>query len=1041
MAFSKEKAHDRAEKYAARGQHDRAAREYQTIVEHDPKDVRAWLMLADSLARTGDRAGAVSRYQQVGDFYASGREYQKALAVYRQVLNLDPARLDIHYKCAQLNMEVGRVHDAIASFESIAQSQLSGGRVAEALQTYRTIADADPSVVSKRLRLAELYSRENMVADAVRAFRQAGQVLLDAGRHADFVRVAERLVYHKPDDRETVRALARVYLHLGDARHALMKLNGLLQGDPGDAAGLELLAETFMALGKPDKASSVIAELTRSLREVGDEAAAQRALDMGLDWIPGDRELLALRDAAGAAAASSRDRAGQGTPAPDPLGGMDPDDDMHDAHADVGGDIDFELDDADVVELDEADVVLADDGPGAGPGDSSAGIELDFGDLNDDPPSDAAASTSMTDHVLEEVSQGAARASLLQEAAEPVDPESLTDSDKLLFEARVYVKYRLFEHALEHMQPLLNEQPNHVAALSLKARSLSELERVEEAAATHARIAALVEGGDPKLAREHVHAALSAVPRHPEALAVQSRLESQTPPPMTPSGGIDLDLDLDVDLDVAADALDLVDDDISIDLSEPEPESEDEPDTSPIVIENRFGISEAGPLPEADSSQGLALSIAPTEQMQALKRARASADEGTPPAAFLPRPPAEPEHARRGGQEFVPTSVDIEALALRQVEEEAEGAVAEPTSQLLVGTDNTRMSDLLDEDSSMLVLDDAPLGAEPAVAEPAGPDDDVPRQGSDADFDADFDAAFDDDFDDLLDANAPEPVLTPEPEPEPEPEPQPESVPAAEPAAGAPPGGWPDLSDDLAEIRFFLDQGLDEDAEAALADLEGEHPGHPEIAVVRADLTGAQDPANESAGATPLVDLDGPPEADPAEPDEPDEPDEGADEDADEDAYLSAIFGGASDDAPSGSGSPRARKSGGKPGRVSAKAQDVAGASARDRFDLGMAYREMGLVDSAVSEFEAASDDPQWESRALVMLGTLRVLQGETDAAIADLERAADRASTDEERNSAQYELALVHEKTGNTAVATALLEGVSSGFRDRDDMLVQLRG
>ena len=65
MAFSKEKAHERAEKFAAKGQHDKASREYQSIVEHDPKDIRAWLMLADCLVRCGDRPGAVERYLQV----------------------------------------------------------------------------------------------------------------------------------------------------------------------------------------------------------------------------------------------------------------------------------------------------------------------------------------------------------------------------------------------------------------------------------------------------------------------------------------------------------------------------------------------------------------------------------------------------------------------------------------------------------------------------------------------------------------------------------------------------------------------------------------------------------------------------------------------------------------------------------------------------------------------------------------------------------------------------------------------------------------
>ncbi|MBV1859812.1 MAG: tetratricopeptide repeat protein [Nannocystaceae bacterium] len=126
---------------------------------------------------------------------------------------------------------------------------------------------------------------------------------------------------------------------------------------------------------------------------------------------------------------------------------------------------------------------------------------------------------------------------------------------------------------------------------------------------------------------------------------------------------------------------------------------------------------------------------------------------------------------------------------------------------------------------------------------------------------------------------------------------------------------------------------------------------------------------------------------------------------------------------------------------MSAKAQDVAGASARDRFDLGMAYREMGLVDSAVAEFEGACSDPQWESRARVMLGALRVLQGDIDVAVSDLLRASATASTDEEQSSAAYELAVVYEKAGDSAAAIELFEGITAGFRERDAKLASLRG
>ncbi|MCA9712874.1 MAG: hypothetical protein KDK70_44025, partial [Myxococcales bacterium] len=103
----------------------------------------------------------------------------------------------------------------------------------------------------------------------------------------------------------------------------------------------------------------------------------------------------------------------------------------------------------------------------------------------------------------------------------PADIENLTDFDKILFEARVYIKYRLFEHALDHVQMALSQQPRHVGARSLQARALTELGRTPEAADVHLQVAELVMGSDPKLAREHVGAARSLVPDHPrvEALA------------------------------------------------------------------------------------------------------------------------------------------------------------------------------------------------------------------------------------------------------------------------------------------------------------------------------------------------------------------------------------------------------------------------------------------------------------------------------------------------------------------------------------------
>lgn len=972
MAFSKPKAFERAERYAAKGQHDKAAREYQTIVDNDRKDVRAWLMLADCLVRCDDRPGAVQRYEHVAKHYVEAKETNKAIAVYRQVLNLDPQRLDIQTKVASLYLRLGNLQDGIAVYERIAQRQMQSKRVADALATYKLIADADPSAVARRLRLAELCSREKRTAEAVTAFRLAAEQLRKEGRLADYVRVAERLLYHDDSDLDTVRQLARVYIDLGDPRRALMKLNGLLRKNPQDEDGIELLAETFMGLGKPEKALSALEELARALREKGPEAKSEtiRILRRGLQLRPAHAEFsTALAELEGR-------RTGAQTTV--------------DIPSDVDDELGLEtLDEDDLVELDDDDLVIEEpEVPGSY--DQVSAVTTESPEPVTLPETASSAPGTRRTTELEPVPS--AGPSLTQSVLSEVDgavaePEGLTDFDKILFEARVYIKYRLFEHALDHVQTALGQQPEHVGALSLQARAFTELERSDDAANAHVRVAQLVHASDPKLAREHVEAALGLVPDHPGALA----LSKET-------------------------------------IAVPEPEL-DEQDTSPGVV-----LAEIGPEPQDEAL----LADEP------LAVERLSGDDGDSGAFDL-------------------ISAGESAMDLLIVDDEAD---AEDDDSIEIDVEPpANLVDAHDEGDTE--------STQPFLPAEADVDDELPPAQTGRTLTpfesphpvgspvpahllvASRDASFDDDDELDLPTEPIRPVRSRGMQYHPEEEALPTTIedhegeeatrpvsvpiaPASEPASDAasdsapaavvaPPGGWPDLSDDLAEVRFYLDQGLDDDAEAALDDLAQRHPGHPEIAAFRGQGV-AQEPAAvlvEADAAEPLFDVDA----------AVDEPLVSFADDEDEDDYLSAIF--AEPDEFAGK-SGASRLPGAGAGANLAEGQQVDAATA---FDLGVAYREMGLVDSAIEHFETAAANPQWRAKALTMLGSLRVHQGNTESAVAHLQEAVNLATNSDEASEAAYELGVLFEKLGDTQAAIEHLTRVAPGFRDRDDRLVALGG
>ncbi|HGG56528.1 MAG TPA: tetratricopeptide repeat protein, partial [Nannocystis exedens] len=151
-------------------------------------------------------------------------------------------------------------------------------------------------------------------------------------------------------------------------------------------------------------------------------------------------------------------------------------------------------------------------------------------------------------------------------------------------------------------------------------------------------------------------------------------------------------------------------------------------------------------------------------------------------------------------------------------------------------------------------------------------------------------------------------------------------------------------------------------------------------------------------------------------------------ENDEEDDFLSSIF----DEEPS-----KPAKS--KPEPMRARAELEGSTDARTFFDLGTAYREMGLVDDALAQFRSASKDPAWKAKSLVMMASLHLYRGELPEAIADLEEAVAFAVTDDERSEARYELGVIYQVMGETKKAITALEATAPGYRDRDDRLAKL--
>jgi pilus assembly protein FimV len=294
VAFNKEKVMDAARKFVDKGQLDKAVKEYLRIVREDPRDVRVWLKIGDLYAKKGSKQEAIETYLRVAHFYHEQGFFLKAVAVYKQILKLDPRLVDVTLKLAELYRQMGLMSEAMQHFEAVAAHFHREGNSREALTTVRKLVDLDPENIATRIKLAELYSKEGMTPDAASAFAIACDQLRRQGRQDDFIKVAERLLFHQPENHGLNRELAGLYLHRNDPRRALQKLQASFKADPRDVDTLALLASAFQALEQKAKTVSVLKELARIHQE---NKAADKARDVFrriLELVPTDPDALAF---------------------------------------------------------------------------------------------------------------------------------------------------------------------------------------------------------------------------------------------------------------------------------------------------------------------------------------------------------------------------------------------------------------------------------------------------------------------------------------------------------------------------------------------------------------------------------------------------------------------------------------------------------------------------------------------------------------------------------------------------------------------------
>jgi len=123
--------------------------------------------------------------------------------------------------------------------------------------------------------------------------------------------------------------------------------------------------------------------------------------------------------------------------------------------------------------------------------------------------------------------------------------------------------------------------------------------------------------------------------------------------------------------------------------------------------------------------------------------------------------------------------------------------------------------------------------------------------------------------------------------------------------------------------------------------------------------------------------------------------------------------------------------------------REVGSEDYRTHYDLGIAYKEMGLIDEAIGEFQTALKSPEFARQASVMLAICHRERHELDQAVAWYRQALEvPGATPEDASSLRYELAEMLLQTGDRNGALSLFRDVMQSdptYRNVQDRVADL--
>jgi len=261
-ALDRAKTLQAAEKFVRAGKLLEAVKEYQKLVDDNPRDMNLVNKLGDLLLRAGKNQDALKQFMRIADFFAKDGFHLKAIAMYKKISKIDPSSLECQQRLATLYHEQGLATEAKSAYKAIADAYVKSGKVPGATEALKRLLDIDADDVKSRMTLAEMLARNNQNEDAALQYAMVARVAAARGASDEAVAVVRRAIKLSPNHAELPGVLLSVVTRLDHAPSELVQAaEEIAAHATRSSRAVVLMAEALRRAGREDDAEEALKRL------------------------------------------------------------------------------------------------------------------------------------------------------------------------------------------------------------------------------------------------------------------------------------------------------------------------------------------------------------------------------------------------------------------------------------------------------------------------------------------------------------------------------------------------------------------------------------------------------------------------------------------------------------------------------------------------------------------------------------------------------------------------------------------------------------